>query len=48
MLQKEGLDRNVVDIVRKHVGTGISTGEAKSLGLPDSDYVPSTIEERIV
>ena len=38
----------MVEIVRRHVGAGISPEEAKKLGLPDFDYVPRTLEERIV
>jgi len=48
LLQKEGVDAKVVEIVRRHVGAGISPEEAKKLGLPDFDYVPRTLEERIV
>ena len=48
ILEKEGVDKTVVEIVRKHVGAGISPEEAKKLGLPDFDYVPRTLEERIV
>ena len=48
ILEKEGVDREVVEIVRRHVGAGISAEEAKRLGLPDLDYIPRTIEERIV
>jgi uncharacterized protein (TIGR00295 family) len=48
ILEKEGVDKKVVEIVRRHVGAGISSEEAKKLGLPDFDYVPRTLEERIV
>ncbi len=48
MIESEGVDTKVVEIVRKHVGAGISSNEAKTLGLPDLDYVPRTTEERIV
>ena len=48
MLEKEGVDEKVVEIVRRHVGAGISPEEAKKLGLPDFDYIPRTLEERIV
>ncbi len=48
ILQNEGVDRVVVEIVRRHVGAGISAEEAKKLGLPDFDYVPHTLEERTV
>ena len=48
ILENEGVDRKVVEIVRRHVGAGISPEEAKKLGLPDFDYIPRTLEERIV
>ena len=48
ILTNEGVDGKVVEIVRRHVGAGISPEEAKKLGLPDYDYIPRTIEERIV
>ena len=48
ILEGEGVDEKVVQIVRRHVGAGISAEEAKKLGLPDFDYVPRTREEIIV
>jgi uncharacterized protein (TIGR00295 family) len=48
MVEKEGCDRVVVEIIRRHVGAGISPEEAKTLGLPDLDYIPRTLEQRIV
>jgi len=48
LLEGEGVDERVVAAVRKHVGAGISAEEAPSLGLPDKDYVPKSIEERVV
>jgi len=48
ILEKEGVDTKVVEIVRRHVGAGISSEEARKLGLPDFDYVPRTLEERMV
>jgi uncharacterized protein (TIGR00295 family) len=48
IVEREGVDQKVVEIVRRHVGAGISPEEAKSLGLPDFDYIPRTVEERVV
>lgn len=48
ILEKEGVGGKVVEIVRKHVGAGISAEEARTLGLPSLDYIPETLEERIV
>jgi len=42
------LPEPLVLIIRKHVGAGILPGEAVALGLPDRDYMPSTLEEKIV
>ncbi|OPY27248.1 MAG: tRNA 2'-O-methylase [Methanomassiliicoccales archaeon PtaU1.Bin030] len=42
------LPEPLVLIIRKHVGAGILPGEAAALGLPDRDYIPSTVEEKIV
>ena len=48
IVENEGADSKVVQIIQRHVGAGISPGEAKALGLPDLDYIPRTLEERIV
>lgn len=48
ILEKEGVDDVVVEIVRRHVGAGISPEEAVSLGFPPGDYVPETLEQKIV
>ena len=48
ILAEEGVDSIVVEIVKRHVGAGIASEEAASLGLPAGDYVPSTLEERVV
>lgn len=42
------LPDSVVSIIERHAGSGISKGEAKKLGWPVKDYVPQTLEERIV
>jgi uncharacterized protein len=43
-----GLDPSIIDIIKKHIGAGITREEAKELGLPEDDYIPSTLEEKIV
>ncbi len=48
LVEKEGVDRTVVEIIRKHVGAGLAPEEAKRLGLPELDYIPRTLDERIV
>ncbi|HEY6282601.1 MAG TPA: HD domain-containing protein [Nitrososphaerales archaeon] len=48
IVEGEGADNKVVEIVRKHVGAGIAAEESTRLGLPDFDYIPRTLEERVV
>jgi len=48
ILEKEGVDGIVVKIVRRHVGAGISAEEALALGFPAGDYIPRTLEEKLV
>jgi len=38
----------VISIIERHVGSGITEGEAKRLGFPVKSYVPESLEERIV
>jgi len=48
LLEKERVDSVVVEIVRRHVGAGISAQEAAVLGFPPGDYIPRTLEQEIV
>lgn len=43
-----GLPASIISIIERHVGGGISRDEAKKLGWPVKDYLPQTLEERIV
>lgn len=43
-----GLDCKLVNIIERHIGAGIAREEAALLGLPEKDYIPLTIEEKIV
>jgi len=43
-----GLPDVIINIIRRHVGAGIDSDEAKQLGLPEKDYIPETLEEKIV
>jgi uncharacterized protein (TIGR00295 family) len=43
-----GLPQEIIQIIVNHIGAGISKEEAKELGLPDRDYTPTTLEEKIV
>ena len=42
------LDNKIVKIIERHIGAGIPKEEAIRLGLPEKDYLPVTIEEKIV
>lgn len=43
-----GLSRPIVRIIERHVGGGVPKDEAKMLGWPPKDYLPRTLEEKIV
>ncbi|NWG11560.1 TIGR00295 family protein [Candidatus Bathyarchaeota archaeon] len=43
-----GLPQPLISIIKRHVGGGITTKEAKKLGWPTDNYIPQTIEEKIV
>ncbi|MDR3223242.1 MAG: TIGR00295 family protein [Methanobrevibacter sp.] len=43
-----GFDEKIAKIIERHIGAGISKEEAKLLGLPEKDYIPITLEEKIV
>ncbi len=45
---ENGLDEKLVRIIERHIGAGIPVDEALGLGLPEKDYMPVTIEEKIV
>jgi uncharacterized protein len=46
--KKAGLTEPVINIIKRHVGGGITNAEAKELGWPEDNYVPMTLEEKIV
>ncbi len=48
MAEELGLDARIVRIIKCHIGGGLSKVEAKESGLPDGNYIPFTIEEKIV
>ncbi len=43
-----GLPLNILYIIERHLGAGIPKEEAVKLGLPEKDYIPETLEEKIV
>ncbi len=46
--RKLGLSTQIVSIIERHVGGGITAREAEEMGWPRKDYLPRTIEEKIV
>ena len=47
MLRDLGLG-NFTRFAECHLGAGIPAGEAKQLGLPARDFMPCTLEEKVV
>lgn len=48
ILKEHGFPKEIVRIAEVHIGAGIPREEAVLLGLPDRDYLPVTMEEKIV
>ncbi|MDO5834959.1 MAG: TIGR00295 family protein [Methanobacterium sp.] len=48
ILKKEGFPSEIIKIVERHIGAGITKEEALVLGLPPKDYLPITLEEKLV
>lgn len=48
IVKELGFSEDVSRAIERHIGTGISEKEAESLGLPIKNYIPETIEEKIV
>ena len=46
--QSIGLPDEVIAIIKRHVGAGITEKEAQMLGWPKDNYVPQTLEEKVV
>jgi len=45
---ERGLPDPLVRIIRRHIAAGLTHEEAKAIGLPPGDYMPETLEEKIV
>jgi uncharacterized protein (TIGR00295 family) len=39
---------SVVRIIQRHIGAGLTSEEAEALSLPPGEYMPETLEEKIV
>lgn len=48
ILSEQGFPQPLVDIVRKHTGAGLDQEDVDEMGLPAGDYMPRTLEEKIV
>jgi uncharacterized protein len=48
LLREAGFTEELARIVERHVGAGIPIAEAAGIGLHPKDYLPETLEEKIV
>lgn len=48
ILGNNGFPPEIVKIVERHIGAGITREEAEQIGLPAMDYLPVTLEEKLV
>jgi tRNA (cytidine56-2'-O)-methyltransferase len=48
IVRAEGFPESLATIVERHIGAGLSAAEAASLGLPERDFMPLTLEEKVV
>jgi len=48
LIREQGWDEKLAKIVERHIGGGITKREAEEVGLPPKDYIPQTLEEKIV
>lgn len=48
ILKELGFSEPVIRLVERHVGAGITSEEAEKLGLPIKNYIPETLEEKIL
>jgi len=43
-----GLPKEIARIMERHIGGGLSKEDAERLGLPKKNYIPETLEEKII
>jgi len=48
ILRKEGFPEKIALIAERHFGAGLTKEEAKRLGLPEKDYLPNNLEEKVI
>ena len=46
--KKLGFPDEILKIIERHIGAGLPADVAKKLGLPKKDFIPETLEEKIV
>ena len=46
--RKLKLPDEIINIIERHIGAGLPAIDAKKLGLPERDFIPETLEEKIV
>jgi len=46
--KKLHLPKSIIRIIERHIGAGLTKEEAKKLHLPAKNYLPETLEEKIV
>ena len=48
MAEEMGLPSELVEIIRRHTGAGLDQQDIIEMNLPQGDYIPRTVEEKIV
>lgn len=46
--KEEGLPKDLVDVIKRHLGGGITAEEAERFGWPKDIYAPVALEEKVV
>jgi len=46
--REHGLPDELVNCIGRHIASGFTSEEARALGLPDGDYMPVTLEDKVV
>jgi uncharacterized protein (TIGR00295 family) len=46
--KKLDIDESIIKIIERHIGAGLISEDSKKLGLPAKDYIPVSLEEKIV
>jgi len=48
MASEYGLSTDISEIIKRHTGAGLDQQDVMEMGLPQGDYMPETIEQKIV